>query len=215
MKTLKLDWLILLLIAIPIIFIGINWNQFPEQIPTHFNLQGIPDDYSSKVFGLILLPGINIALYFLFIYLPKIAPSKNKYTNFLVKLRVFRTVLHAFVSFMVVITCLYTLGYNFNMSVIVMYAVATLFLIMGNYLGNIRHNYFIGIRTPWTLADESVWTKTHRMAAKVWVIASIIAIIVMVFLNEELMRIFFTVYVALIVLIPVMFSFIEFKKLKK
>lgn len=78
MKTLKEDWLIWTIILAPYILVAWFWNSFPEQVPTHFGVDGQPDDYSSKVVGLIVFPGINILMYFLFLVLPKIDPRRKK-----------------------------------------------------------------------------------------------------------------------------------------
>jgi uncharacterized membrane protein len=92
------------------------------------------------------------------------------------------------------------------------YGLLSFFLVMGNYMGNIRHNYFLGVRTPWTLASETVWTKTHRLAAKVWVSGSVLMMIAIPFLSIQISGIAFTVYIAVIALVPIVYSYLEFRK---
>lgn len=214
MKTLKSDWLIWIIILTPYLFVTYFWEQFPDQVPTHFGMDGQPDDYSSKVVGLLLFPGINILLYFLFIVMPKIDPSKRGQIFYQdkSKYKIVRTLIHALLSFVLMTIVFYSLGYKFNMTMFVFYGMLIFFLIMGNYMGNIRHNYFIGIRTPWTLANEAVWTGTHRLAAKVWVASSLLMMAVLPFLSTKLRSVAFATYVGVIVAVPVIYSYLEFRK---
>ncbi|OFY87586.1 MAG: hypothetical protein A3F72_05615 [Bacteroidetes bacterium RIFCSPLOWO2_12_FULL_35_15] len=214
MKTLKNDWLIWIILIAPFVFIAIFWNQFPDKIPTHFNFSGEPDDYSDKLQGVLLMPGINILLYFLFLVLPVIDPSRKNYGLFQDKYKIIRIVLHLFFAFAFFLNAFYALGYNFNISFLIIYSTLVLFLILGNYLGNIRHNYFIGIRTPWTLANEKVWTKTHRFAAKIWVVATLITMVALPFFSSQISEFLFLAYLAVIAIIPIVYSYVVFKKIK-
>lgn len=215
MKTLKNDWLIWIILIAPFIFIAIFWNQFPDKFPTHFNFKGEVDDYSDKTQGLFLLPGINLLMYFIFILLPVIDPSRKNYGLFQDKFKIIRLVLHLFFAFIFFLNSFYALGYNVNISQLIIYGILILLLIIGNYLGNVRHNYFIGIRTPWTLANEEVWTKTHRLAAKTWVSASLITMAVMPFLPDDIREFIFLTYLAVIAIVPIVYSYVVFRKIKK
>lgn len=213
MKTLKNDWLIWTIILAPYILVAWFWKQFPEQIPTHFGMDGEPDDYSSKVVGLIIFPGINILMYFLFLVLPKIDPRRKNYELFPEKYRIIRMAIHSLMSYLLVVTIFYSLGYHFDMGTMVIYGILILFLILGNLMGNIRNNFFVGIRTPWTLASEEVWTKTHRFAAKLWVVATLLTMILIAFLPN--VEIVFGVYLGTITIVPIVYSYLEYKKLTK
>ncbi|MGZ4116184.1 MAG: SdpI family protein [Bacteroidia bacterium] len=212
MKTLKNDWLIWVIILAPYFFIAYFWNKFPDQIATHFGLGGKPDDYSSKVTGLILFPGINVLMYFIFIILPKIDPSRKNYGLFQDKFKIIRTLLHALLSFVTMTTVFYSLGYQFNLSFVIFYGLLAFFLVMGNYIGNVRHNYFIGVRTPWTLANEAVWTKTHRLTAKIWVASSLLMMVLLPFFSEATDEILFMIFVGVTTVVPIVYSYIEFRK---
>jgi len=211
MKTLKSDWLIWIIILVPYFFVAWFWDKFPDQVPTHFGLDGAPDDYSSKVTGLLLFPGINILMYFLFLVLPKIDPRKKNYALFADKYKTIRLVLHSFLSFTIMTTIFFSLGYQFNMNFMILYGVLVLFLILGNLMGNVRHNYFVGVRTPWTLANEEVWIKTHRLTAKVWVFGTLITMAILPFLPET--ETFFGIYIGVITVIPIVYSYFLFRKI--
>ncbi|HVA98252.1 MAG TPA: SdpI family protein [Bacteroidia bacterium] len=210
--TLKKNGLIWLILIVPFVFIILYWNQFPAQIPTHFNLKGEADGFSGKTFGLLLLPCINVLIYLLFIALPKIDPSGKNFSLYPHKYKIIQLVLQLFILILFFITAFYAL-HKLNTSNLIDYVVILFLLVFGNYLGSIRHNYFIGIRTPWTLANEDVWTVTHRFAGKLWVAASIILLLISFFiaLSEAL----FITYIAIIVVVPTIYSYILFKRIPK
>jgi uncharacterized membrane protein len=211
MNTLKKEWINWIIILIPFIFIALNWGKFPESIPTHFGFDGTPDQYSNKVTGLILFPSINIGMYLLLMAVPFIDPRKKNYSLFDGKWRIIRTVLHTFIAFITMITCLYSLGYKMDIGNMVCFGILALFMVLGNYMGNLRSNYFIGIRVPWTLESETVWSLTHRLAGRIWVFGSLAMIILLYFLPG--MKWMFLPFVLLIALIPIVYSYIKYKQL--
>ena len=209
MKTLKKEWLNWIIILLPFVFIALNWEKFPDRIPTHFNFEGVADDYSSKVTGLILFPGINIGLYLLLLLIPYIDPRKKNYSMFEGKWRIIRTFLHVFLSFMTLITCFISLGYKIDVGNVVCIGVLALFMVIGNYMGNIRSNYFIGIRVPWTLENETVWNLTHRFAGRIWVWGSILMIILIYFF--PLAKWLMLPYGIIVALVPIIYSYFKYK----
>ena len=212
MKTLKSDWLMWLMLLLPFVFIAVYWDKFPDQIAIHFNMSGEPNGYGGKIEGLFLMPVINIGMYFLFIVLPKIDPRKANYALFADKYRIIRIVLHVFFTFSFFVNSFYALGYHFNMGLIVLYGVLGLFLVLGNYMGNVRPNFFVGVRTPWTLSNEEVWVKTHRLTAKVWVVGSLAMMIVLPFVPH--LETMFLIFIAIICVVPIAYSYIIYKKIK-
>jgi uncharacterized membrane protein len=212
MKTLKQDWLIWLMLIVPFIFIAVYWNEFPDQIPTHFGMDGKPNGFSGKGQGLFMMSGINVVMYFVFLIIPKIDPSRANYALFSDKYRIIRIILHVFFTFTFFLSALYALGWKFNISLFILYGVLVLFLFLGNYIGNVRHNYFIGVRTPWTLANEDVWTNTHRFTAKLWVFSTLAMMIALPFIPSP--EIVFGIFIALISIVPIVYSFLQFRKIK-
>jgi uncharacterized membrane protein len=213
MKSLRKDWMIWLMLLIPFVFIAFVWNRLPERIATHFDMEGKPNDYSGKAFGAFCLPVMNLGLYFLFLYLPKIDPRKKNYEQFDDKYRIIRMIIHALMTFVFFVSTFYALGYHFNISVYIMYGMLCLFLIMGNYMGNIRPNFFVGIRNPWTLSSETVWMKTHRLTAKLWVFSTLLMMVVLPFI--PFFDIFFGIYMGVIIIVPYVYSYFEYKKEQK
>jgi uncharacterized membrane protein len=93
--------------------------------------------------------------------------------------------------------------------------IGALFAMLGNYFQTVRPNYFIGIRTPWTLENEQVWKNTHRLGGRLWIVGGVLIAILAFFINNNhLFSIIFGVIISLIVIVPVVFSYTEFKKEK-
>ena len=144
---------------------GYAWTQLPagEQIPVHWNAAGEPDRYGGKFEGLMLMPVIAVGMLGLLAVIPRIDPKRmniersgKAYGWTMVGTTVFLTLLY-------VTTTLNTLGYDFELNRILPVGMGVMFMILGNYMGKIRQNYMFGIRTPWTIASELSWNKTHRV----------------------------------------------------
>lgn len=207
---LKREALILAILLLPFVLIILKWNAFPDQVPMHFNAKGEVDRVGDKVPGLLLTPLMNIGLYFLFMVLPKIDPRRMNYAKFEDKYRMIRLSIHIFMTFIFVLIAAHSLGYRFGFPKMVLYGVLLLFLVLGNYFRTVRPNYFIGVRTPWTLANEVVWTKTHRFTASLWVITSLIMMAVLPFLGH--IETVLIVYIAIVTVIPIGYSYIVFRR---
>ncbi len=179
----KSDWLLLLFVLSTFVIGIIFYPNMPDKIPIHWNIKGQVDNYGNKFFGTFMIPGLNLALFFLFLILPKVDPRKENYKNFNNSYTIFRWTMHIFLSILFILILInslktaYELPRYFQIQFVVSLFVAILFIIIGNYLGKIRDNFFIGIRTPWTLSSKEVWYKTHRLAGKLYVISGVIGVI--------------------------------------
>ena len=213
-ETLAKDWPVLLILAFPFVLIGFVWDQIPEQIAMHWNIRGEVDGWGEKGFDVFFLPLINLGVYLLLLFIPYIDP-KRKADHQQKALRAFRFILPVIFTGLFVLMLLQWLGYDFGMNNMVYLAIAFLFLLMGNYLQSLKPNYFIGIRTPWTLENEDIWRKTHRMGGKVWMIVSLILIALWFFVPTASFSTVFFIGVLTIVLIPTGYSFYLYMKGRK
>ncbi|HBX66163.1 MAG TPA: hypothetical protein DEG32_08385, partial [Balneolaceae bacterium] len=93
-------------------------------------------------------------------------------------------------------------------------AVGILFIGFGNYMNSVKPNYFIGLRTPWTLESPIVWKKTHRLGSKIWMVGGIIIVVSKLVFSEGVNAIIFGISIAIMVLVPLIYSYTEFKKLE-
>lgn len=201
------EGILIFISLIPLLFLLIFWNQFPAQVPTHFDISGNPNGFTEKNM-LYLNPGLLcLGIYFLMLILPIIDPKKkiqemgNKYYT----LRLSFAIIFAVLS-------LHTLysgiaGDIFGSSFTQM-AIGVILLVLGNYFQTIRPNYFIGIRSPWTLESESVWKKTHALAGKLWMVGglAIIALSLMLTNSDVLFAVFMSIII-FIALFPIVYSY--------
>ncbi|WP_242218011.1 SdpI family protein [Bacillus cereus group sp. BfR-BA-01380] len=163
----------IILISITIFAWIISWPHLPDTIATHWS-GNTPDGYSSKLTGMLLMVGIMIGTYILLNVVPKIDPKRENYKKFS---KSFAMITYSVlvVLFIVNIDIIASgLGYDLRINRFSGLLVGVLFLVIGNYLPQCKPNYFIGIRTPWTLSNEEVWRKTHRFSGKVFMILGII-----------------------------------------
>jgi len=202
-------WLLLLL---PFIYGAFTWSQLPERIPTHFGMNGQPDDYSGKPFGVFVLPVMNVFVYLLLFFVPRIDPRRKNYELFGASYQNIRMLIHFFMlAFFVFIMRTIISGNEFHtngMFVIMM----IFFALLGNYFRTVRSNFFVGIRTPWTLSSEDVWKRTHELGGKIWFYAGLAGAVITLFLNSKAATIFCFSLLTAMVMIPVFYSYVIFKK---
>ncbi|MFY0696658.1 MAG: SdpI family protein [Balneola sp.] len=211
-KTLKKEWYVLVILLLPFIASAILWNDLPDQVPVHFNIHGEADDYGPKWMNAIMLPVIGIAVYFLLIFLPAIDPKK-RIESTQKPIAAIRIITSVFFVTIYGIVMAITLGYQIDMGNYIFIVVGLLFMVLGNYMNSVKPNYFIGIRTPWTLENPEVWKKTHRLGSKLWIIGGLLFILVpLLFGISETVFITLTLFViAILVGVPVVYSYIMYK----
>ncbi|MEI4832095.1 SdpI family protein [Bacillus sp. FJAT-53711] len=163
----------IILIGMTILAWIISWPHLPNTIATHWS-GGTVDGYSSKLNGMLSMVGVMIGTYILLNVVPKIDPKKENYRKFS---KSFTMITYSilFVLFIGNIDIIATgLGYDLPINRFSELIVGILFLVIGNYLPQCKPNFFVGIRTPWTLSNEEVWRKTHRFGGKVFIVLGII-----------------------------------------
>ncbi|MGI6120045.1 MAG: SdpI family protein [Desulfosporosinus sp.] len=152
----------------------ILYPQLPEQVPSHWNAAGEIDGYMGRLGGAFFIPTIMLGLLIMLLIIPKIDPKKANYRQMG---KVYSIVVFAIITFMGNMyagTIAAVHGYEMAVPRIAMTGIGLLFIILGYYMGRIKYNYTFGIRTPWTLASEEVWYKTHRTMAPLWVVGGVI-----------------------------------------
>lgn len=172
-NILKKESLLWLFLALPFIYTAITWNSLPDRVPTHWNAHNQIDGYSSKEFAGLFLPFFNIGLYLfftgLFWVLPKIDPRKENYVKMSGILYKMRMVLTAFLTVVFLLCMSATLTSNpalisNGVGILIMLFIA----VLGNLIRTVKPNYFVGIRTPWTIDSPEVWVKTHEIGGKIF-----------------------------------------------
>lgn len=204
---------LLVILIIPLIAAIIIYPHLPEQVPIHWNIRGEVDNYSSRTFGAFFLPLLNIVMYLLFVFLPKIDPKRSNYAKFESSYLTIRYTFHIFFMLLFGVTMAAALGYPVSIGKCVAIGVAVLFIIMGNIMGRVRHNYFVGFRLPWTLASEEVWVRTHRLGSRLMVIGGFIALVGAVFTAEAVAFVILMAGIFVPMIITAVYSFVLYKRI--
>lgn len=161
-------------------------------------MYGKIDGWSSKSFGLLLLPCTNLMIYLLLWLCPKMDPrirrSPDEYDRTIAAMQIMRLVVLVFMSGVFYLQALAALGFSVAMDQCVFNGCLLLFMVMGNYLSNIRPNYFLGIRTPWTLENADTWRATHRIGGRILVFGSLILIAAQFFVSKPVFTYLFLAY---------------------
>lgn len=176
--TLKTEWLPLLLVAASWGLAAYYWPQLPAQIPTHWGVAGTPDQWAPKLTGALIGPVMGVFFYLLVAALPWLDPRGRHVAESHGVIEALKSILCAFALFMTYLTLSASLTPGQHLSITsLMVGMGLLFVVLGNYLPKVRSNFFIGIRTPWTLSSEEVWYQTHRLGGKLMVAAGLLVIL--------------------------------------
>jgi uncharacterized membrane protein len=149
----------------------------PEQVASHWGLSGEADGYMSKAVGAFLMPGILAVMFAVLIIVPRIDPLKANIETFKKDYHQFVLVVMSFLFLVYLQTILWNLGTEISFNLTMPVLLGFLFVYLGVLLDKAKRNYFIGIRTPWTLSSDVVWDKTHKLGAKVFKAIGIVSII--------------------------------------
>lgn len=178
MSTRTTTILSLTLILISMLVGTMLWNQMPEQMASHWNVQNQADGYSSRFIGLFLLPLTTLGLFALFMFIPRIDPLKANIAQFIGVFNLFITFFVVFMLYIHALTIIWNLGnQNFAMSQAMLPFIGLLFILIGFMLRQAKRNWFIGIRTPWTLSSDRVWDETHHLGAPLFMASGGLALL--------------------------------------
>ncbi len=171
----------MLIIGAQILLSLLSYPFLPAVVPTHWNINGQANSYAPKWLNAVLFPLISLAIFGLLRFLLALGPNLNlnsegKRANLqivniiIVWLLLFFLVIHAVVTTI-------SFGVPVDITFVMNISLAVLMILLGNYLGKLRRNFWAGIRTPWTLASETVWERTHRLGGWLFVAAGLFALV--------------------------------------
>jgi len=154
------------------------WNQLPDPIASHWGVNDQVNGTMSKFWGVFLMPVITIAMLLLFLVIPSIDPLKANIAQFRDYFNSFIALIVAFMVYIYGLTLGWNLGFtSFRMSTAMLPAMGLLFIFVGVMIGKAKRNFFIGIRTPWTLSSDTVWDETHRVGGKLFIASGVLALL--------------------------------------
>ncbi len=177
MTTRLTSIIVLALVAIALIAGALLWNQLPEQMASHWNENDQVDGTMSKFWGVWMMPLVTLGMFGLFLLIPNIDPLKANIAKFRPTFNLFIALIVAFMLYMYGLTFVWNLGFqNFKISAAMLPFLGILFIFIGYMLRQAKRNWFIGIRTPWTLSSDSVLDKTHQLGSILFMVSGAFAI---------------------------------------
>lgn len=203
---------LILIVLIPFIYLAVVWNELPDKVPLHWNIEGEIDRYGEKHEILMIPLLLPLATYLLLSVIPKIDP-KGKIKSMGKKyhtLKTWITVLTSALAVVLIYASMHQSLYNPNYMILL---IGILFTLLGNYFKTLRPNYFIGIKTPWALENETVWNETHKLAGKLWFAGGLVIILGSLFLDKKPNFSLFMTTTIIIAAIPIIYSYVKYKSL--
>ena len=198
------------LIAIAVLAGLLLWSRLPDPMPAHWNAAGEIDGYMSKFWGVFLIPIISIALASLFLIIPNIDPLKANIAQFRSTFNWFIVVFVVYMLYLYTLTLFAALGTSFNMTLMLLPAVGLLFIGIGYLMNGAKRNFFIGIRTPWTLSSDTVWDETHKLGSKLFMLGGVVTILC-AFLGEAGIWIMLVAMLAA-TFVPIVYSYVLYQR---
>lgn len=160
------------------------WNQLPDPMASHWGVDDQVNGTMSKFWGVFLMPIITLVMLLMFLVIPSIDPLKANIAQFREYFNTFIVLIVGFMVYIYGLTLVWNLGNtSFRMSAAMLPAMGLLFVFAGVMIGKAKRNYFIGIRTPWTLSSDKVWDETHRVGGKLFIASGLLALLGALFPN--------------------------------
>ncbi len=186
------------------------YPQIPEKFASHWNSQGQVDGYMPKFWGLFFLPFVMIGILLLFIAIPKIDPLKSNIMEFSQYYQRFVILFMGFLFYIHLLTILWNIGLKFDMMQLILPAISILIYYSGILIENSKMNWFVGIRTPWTLSSTNVWDKTHKIGGKLFRIAGVT--IILGILIKKYAIYFIIIPIISIAVFTIIYSYFEYQR---
>ena len=183
------------------------------RLPVHWDLSGTPDSYAGKWQALLMPAAMTALVSLLFWFLPALEPrGRNLLRSQGLYLWGWAAVLLLGVAIQIVVLST-ALDWGLPANHLIVGACGLIFIIIGNQLGKSRSMYLIGLRTPWTLASEEVWVKTHRLAGKLMVLGGVVTIVAALLpLPSGLLATILLATIAVAAVIPIVYSFLLWRR---
>jgi uncharacterized membrane protein len=210
--TLKKELPLIGIVLAPFVYLALIWNTLPEKVPTHWDYKGEVDKWGDKYSLIALLFLLPVLTYVLMLVVPKIDPKKKielmggKYYQL-------KFILVLFMSMLAFIILHLTENQSMSSPNLIYIPIGVLFIALGNYFKVIQPNYFIGIKTPWTLENKEVWKLTHVLAGKLWIAGGLLIVLTSLTIANSIFIYVFISVIAIISLIPMGYSYYKFKEL--
>jgi uncharacterized membrane protein len=212
MKLKKLDIIAISIIVASFITSIYFYSEIPYMMASHWDIGGNANGYIPKTWGAFLMPGISLVMFLLFKKLPSIDPLKKNVKKFMDHYQKFIIMMLVFLFYSNALIVLWNVGFLFSFRQAFLPAFSVLFFFIGVFIKKTKRNWFIGIKTPWTMSNDKVWEKTHDRASLLFKLSGVVS----------LLSVFDEKYSLVLLLAPVLgaivylyiYSYVEYKKLK-
>ncbi len=202
------QWLI---IAAMFVAAAVLWPTTPSRVPVHWNASGQVDGYGGRFEGLLLMPLITLSIYVLLLVIPRFDPGRANYAQFAGPYMVVRYLVLALMGCIYVFTLLAIKGHQFDMTRVIVGVIAIMFIVLGNLLGKVRPNWFVGVRTPWTLSSKRSWVRTHRLGGWLFALSGVLLLVLaIVGIGASMMWVMLGI-LGVLVAVLVVYSYIEWR----
>ncbi|WP_336785331.1 SdpI family protein [Paenibacillus sp. MMO-177] len=212
----KQDWILLIVNAVifGIVFLVFN-HQLPDVIGSHYNINGEQNGTMNKSNMWLLYAGVGIVLPVFLSVVRNVDPRRQNYARFSEYYTLMRWTISLFIHGVFVLMILQNLDYDLPFVNIVFGGLGIMWMIIGNRMGQLRSNFFMGIRTPWTITDENNWRSTHRLGGRLWFVAGILMLLGGCLLTAKWLIAVLIVSMVLSVVIPYLYSYLLYAGAKK
>ena len=201
-------WLALVVVAFAVP--SFLYPSMPEQVPSHWSIEGVADGFTPKPWGPFISTCAVLAIALVYVAIPRLSPKGFQIESFRSSYDAMMLTLAAAMCVVSVSVAFASAGYDMPVGRIVGVSVGLAIAVLGNLMGKVRKNFFVGIRTPWTLADDEVWLRTHRVAGVLFTCAGLLMACT-AFTHVFVMVGIFAVLAAAIV--PVLYSYVCYRQL--
>ncbi len=191
------------------------YPNLPEKVPIHWNIRGEVDGYGHKGWALFSTPAVMVGLLGLFRLLPWLSPKQFALAEFRGTYDYAVALTMGLMAYIHVVTLWAAWAGTIDLLGALMAGICLFFALLGNVLGKVRRNFFLGVRTPWTLANERVWIDTHRLAARLFVAAGLIGFALCLTVGGPAAFIMTLVLILLAALVPAAYSLVYYKRLER
>ncbi|MBC7320974.1 SdpI family protein [bacterium] len=214
-EVISKEWALIVLIIFLFLLGLLVYPRLPEKVPSHWNFKGEVDRYSSRFWGAFGIPIMIALMYLGLLYIPYVDPKRENYLKFESTYRIIRAlIVIVFACLQIVLLIVVLSGKDYLVSKMVPGLIGVMLILIGNYLPRIKYNWFVGIRTPWTLSNEEVWKRTHRVSGYLFVLGGILMLSA-VFLPPPVNITVGLGGVILVSLLSIVYSYYLFKRVTK
>lgn len=207
----KTEIISLSIIAVMFVVSLYFYPMMPATIATHWNAEGIADGYSSTLTGIMIIPVMTLVLFLLFITLPRIDPLRTNVEKFMDVFDLFIVMLIGFFFYVQMLVIAWNIGAVVDMTRAIIPAFAVLFYFAGILTERSKRNWFIGLKTPWTMSDDRVWDDTNKLAGRLLKVCAAMSLIGLILPGIAFPLIIATALFA--GLYPIIFSYYDYKRI--